>query len=281
MDYILSDEAGIRAELPIGLHTADENDPQYYMPFHWHAECEVIYITSGVFNLSADGEDIRLTSGDAAFIPKGMIHGGEPEGATYECILSELPEHVTAMGQSLGARKAEQGTRAYTDIVNAFAEAHEKKPGYDAIVTGLLCEAVGELSRVSYRKGSTRHKQVEQLRRPLVYIREHYPEQITLTRLANEAEMTPGYFCRFFSTVTGRTPIDYLNFYRTERAGQLLISSRVQISEIGKACGFPDSNYFSRIFRKYKGISPIEYRKRYRKESDTARRRRNKKVTSA
>ena len=40
----------------------------------------------------------------------------------------------------------------------------------------------------------------------------------TLADLSRIAGMTPKYFCRYFRAAIHRTPMDYLNYYRIERA---------------------------------------------------------------
>ena len=49
-----------------------------------------------------------------------------------------------------------------------------------------------------------------------------YFEPLRLSDLAAAAEMTPKYFCRAFAGMTGRTPVDYLIYYRVERACESL-----------------------------------------------------------
>jgi AraC-like DNA-binding protein len=84
---------------------------------------------------------------------------------------------------------------------------------------------------------------------------------MTLADLAAEANMTPLYFCRVFRQVTGRPPIDYLNYFRAECAAEMLCATDASVTDIALACGFSDPSYFIRLFRRYKGTSPGKYRK--------------------
>lgn len=74
--------------------------------------------------------------------------------------------------------------------------------------------------------------------------------------------MSPKYFCRIFRTVIHRTPIDYLNYYRIEKACYLLETEDLSITEVAYHCGFNDSSYFIRCFKKYKQITPTKYLKK-------------------
>lgn len=77
--------------------------------------------------------------------------------------------------------------------------------------------------------------------------------------------MSPKYFCRIFRTVIHRTPIDYLNYYRIEKACYLLETEDLSITEVAYHCGFNDSSYFIRCFKKYKQITPTKYLKNNKK----------------
>ena len=48
--------------------------------------------------------------------------------------------------------------------------------------------------------------------------------------------------------MTGKTPFEYLNNYRVEQAGELLLSTDMTVAKIAGNCGFNDASYFSKIF---------------------------------
>ena len=64
-----------------------------------------------------------------------------------------------------------------------------------------------------------------------------------------------------FRQLTGRTPIDYLLYYRVECAAEMLCASRDSVTDVALACGFGDVSYFSRVFRRLKHETPGEYRR--------------------
>ena len=80
---------------------------------------------------------------------------------------------------------------------------------------------------------------------------------------AAEAGLAPKYLCRVFRQVTGRTPIDYLNYYRIECAAELLCTTTDSITDVALSCGFNDPSYFSRMFRRQKRVSAHVYRNQY------------------
>jgi len=65
----------------------------------------------------------------------------------------------------------------------------------------------------------------------------------------------------YFRSLTGRTPIDYLNYYRIECASEMLSTKDITIREVAISCGFNDESYFIKTFNKYKGITPKQFMK--------------------
>ena len=61
--------------------------------------------------------------------------------------------------------------------------------------------------------------------------------------------------------LTGKTPVEYLNSYRVERACRKLLGSDLSITQIAYGSGFNDLSYFIKTFKKIKGSSPSIYRK--------------------
>ncbi len=134
----------------------------------------------------------------------------------------------------------------------------------ELIAVGLLNQIIGYIySEKRYvipdQAERSKHKNIYLLKNVLDYIDHNYSYKIELNDLAKIAGMSPKYFCRFFFEMTSRTPIDYVNYYRIERACYQLITTNDSITEISLSCGFNDISYFIKTFKKYKGKSPRQY----------------------
>lgn len=97
---------------------------------------------------------------------------------------------------------------------------------------------------------------MDQLKPVLEYIDANYASPVTLADLSRIAGMTPKYFCRYFRTAVHRTPMDYLNYYRVERACYILSTTELPVTEIAYQCGFNDSSYFVKTFNEIYGSDP-------------------------
>jgi len=85
----------------------------------------------------------------------------------------------------------------------------------------------------------------------------------TLTELANELHLAPGYLVRLFKSVTGLPPMAYLTRHRVELAADRLLHTDLPVSRIGESVGWPDQNYFARRFKSHYGLPATLYRQRF------------------
>ena len=93
------------------------------------------------------------------------------------------------------------------------------------------------------------------------YINTHYQENITLDAAAGLGHMSRYHFCRLFGSATGATFLEYLYNVRLSKVHQLLLDTRLPLSQIAEKCGFTSTAHLSRVFRDAYGVSPREFRK--------------------
>ena len=98
------------------------------------------------------------------------------------------------------------------------------------------------------------------------YIKNNYRKEITMQDAARAVNYSEPYFCKVFKQQYGQNFTAYLKEFRVEEAKKLLRQPDVNVKEIGKRVGYPDSNYFARVFRGITGESPTEYRMRFLKQ---------------
>jgi YesN/AraC family two-component response regulator len=92
------------------------------------------------------------------------------------------------------------------------------------------------------------------------YIEEHFQDDISVQDIADALGYSEAYFCKIFKQYFDKNFVTYLSEYRIRKASELLKNSAVSIKEIGKAVGYPDSNYFAKVFKRVTGKSPSECR---------------------
>lgn len=266
-------------DFPIAFYHIEPSHPRYQMPYHWHPEYEIIRILEGNFHLTIGSQAYILTKGDILFLHDGILHGGIPEHCIYECLVFDM--NLFLKGNYICNKQTKkilqheliflqhlprESKVLHDTVSNLFLAMTEKKSGYEFLIKGYLYQFLGfllqeHLYNENTNVAPTSLQHVLHFKKVLSYIEDHYTEHITLEDLAKIAGMNPKYFCRFFREMSFRTPIDYVNYYRIERACEQLSTTNTTIIEVALNCGYNDISYFIKTFRKYKGITPKQYLK--------------------
>ena len=265
---------------PIAFYHEVPHSPRYYMPYHWHRHYEIIRIISGAFHLTLNNDTRIYHEGDVIFITDGTLHGGNPQDHTcvYDCIVFDLQillqdnhacsknihdimDHKITIHNLLSERSP-----AVLPIVDNLTLALSgKKTGYEFMTQGYLYQLIGTILEEHLYEEDVKDikaaRHLNSIKNVLAYIAENYESSISLDNLAKIAGMNPKYFCRYFRSMTERTPIDYLNYYRIECACEMLSTKDISIKETAISCGFNDESYFIKTFHKYKGITPKQFMK--------------------
>ena len=84
--------------------------------------------------------------------------------------------------------------------------------------------------------------------------------ELSLSILAEQHSVSPGYLSGIFKKETGKSLTDYIREKRMKRAAHLLETTKLQIQTVALHCGIMDVQYFSKMFKKVMGKSPSEYR---------------------
>jgi AraC family transcriptional regulator len=98
------------------------------------------------------------------------------------------------------------------------------------------------------------------LRRVLDHVREHLPDDLSVSALAAVAAMSPHHFSALFRKSMDVTPHRYVLLQRVQHAKQRLEDPRWSVLEAALDSGFENASHFARTFRRLVGTSPSAYR---------------------
>jgi AraC-like DNA-binding protein len=83
-------------------------------------------------------------------------------------------------------------------------------------------------------------------------------DQFGITELCYAIGMSRAQVYRKFRSLTEKTLHDYLRSYRLQRAKELLLTTKLNVSEVSYLTGFKNVSHFSRIFAEEFGKNPSE-----------------------
>ncbi len=82
----------------------------------------------------------------------------------------------------------------------------------------------------------------------------------TVESMADTAAMSRSAFASHFAESFGRSPMNFVNHVRMQRASQMLAIEKSSIDEIAKTVGFSSRSHFSRAFKDHSGLPPNAFR---------------------
>ena len=106
------------------------------------------------------------------------------------------------------------------------------------------------------------------VRRAQDIVTQRFCGEITLSELAEQLDLTPGYLSGLMKKYIGKTFSEYLTYLRMEQAKKLLRETHDKIYAVAVAVGYEDAFYFSRIFKRETGMTPGDWRKRAEQRGD-------------
>lgn len=95
----------------------------------------------------------------------------------------------------------------------------------------------------------------------LKYLNENFTEDITLTSVAKQFNVSPQHLSSTFKKNTSISFVKQLTDMRLKYAASLLIDEDMNVTEACYHCGYNNLANFMRAFKKYYGISPKVFKK--------------------
>jgi AraC family transcriptional regulator len=95
----------------------------------------------------------------------------------------------------------------------------------------------------------------------LAYIEEHITDDLTISRVAAEVNISPFYFQKGFSMLCGYTMGEYIRMRRLSLAGSEILSSGRKVIDLAVQYGYDSPDSFTKAFTRFHGSTPTDVRK--------------------
>lgn len=264
-------------------HGREDFPLQVYHPtglmasYHWHEECEFIYVRSGHAVIRKSSEYLEVSAGQCVYIKPNELHAIHSEDmASFDfyaivfkpellfsshMITSQfispkysIHSHIfpTGFGQSI------------LELILKICQTYET-PGfsYELQITAYLYRIFAIIfannlyEMADIYKDETNHQIFESVIR---YIHLNFLDPISIDSLAQVSGYSISHFTRYFKTMTGNTPVEYINRQRIYYASKKLKETNQKILDIALESGFNHVGYFIKTFTKHMGSTPHDYR---------------------
>lgn len=257
------------------------------VPWHWHRELEFMTVVKGNVLVQFGEQSAVLKEGDGFFCNSRSLHRIIMEDC-HSCCVHSLVFDARLISGSPGtifdekyiypliSAKSFSGTALFlTDpmqaeilkhIKAAHANCKNEETGYEYEVRYHLSKALLLIWKENEKNLSPAQQgtlQMNRVRDMLDYIHEHYASPITVSDLADAASICERECQRSFRKILHQPPMDYVQQYRIQMAGKMLLETKDSILEVGLAAGFSNPSHFCKVFRTHMHCSPARFRKEY------------------
>ena len=267
--------------------------PDHTLNCHWHHELEFGLLLSGALDYTLSGIPVRLSEGDCVFINGDTMHMARLAEGCGDARMFVVSFSTSLLTQDMGSllyqkyfqpvlgkgfpgfvmqrdgETEENGIRQWMQELYHLYETDDQAPGFELRCLGLITQIYLRAflyitkhhpklaGKPSNRRDEERAKQI------MYYIREHYTEKIVVEDILNALHISQSECFRCFRHYTHKTPVEYITEYRLACAAKMLMETRKTVTEIGYACGFPNTSYFCKVFKEQYQITPARYRRAY------------------
>ena len=268
------------------LSITQKDDPCLDSEWHYHAEYELLYITSS-FGIRFVGDNVSpFNPGDLVLVGSYLPHLWRNDMAFYtkkkkkkpvKTIVTKftrnfLGEDTFNNPEFADIKKlltdSKYGICFGSDISDQLKEEILELPSLSrpeqsiqllSILHNLATTSDKDfLSSTDMRQYAT--EQSYRIDNVIKYISDNYAVNIGLNDVASVACMTTNSFCRFFKKMTNKSFTQFLNEVRIRNASRMLIQDDVSISTVCYAVGYNSITNFNKQFKQIMGTTPKEYR---------------------
>jgi len=236
-------------------------------PIRFHKHIEILYLEAGSADVSINGKNYHMESGDAYIIFPNILHAIQYSDAVRNLFLF-IPELSPALYDTLShfrpsvpILRREQMPVLVPALLQRMANLYREDsvrhfPVLASHVNSLLQEFVGAMELEERESDSDLVQQI------VLSLMENYTQDLTEADLARSLGYSKYYISRVLRDTLGCNFCTLRNSYRVSKAQILLLSETKSIGEVAYACGFNNQSSFNRIFLAHCGMTPSQFRKK-------------------
>ena len=233
------------------------------------AELLLVYRGYGIYRVG--GRRYVAGEGTLIVLNAGTVHeemGGCASGMASYCLgisgleLAKMPPNCILPADAMPLLQLRDDYKEMLDLFRLTV-----REGYagrveaaEALVRAIIVRTC-EIISAQREKAETRESALgREIRR---YLDRNYMKNLHLADVAAALHTSASHASHLFHKENGLSPMQYVALRRIGEAQNLLINTKMSITDIAAQVGYNNSNYFQNVFRRALGMTPCEYRRRW------------------
>ncbi|CAG7644317.1 HTH-type transcriptional activator RhaS [Paenibacillus solanacearum] len=252
--------------------------------WHYHRELEFAYVLEGVLGKQIQDKQYRLEPGEALIVGSSQPHCSwcadgdattylilhfdlqpyfDPSLMTYYHFFYEITGPLSQLNETL-RQNEELRISLGQHMKSIYDEMEQKTVGYELAIQLQVKQLLLLLLRCGPNEAPKTNKvpPAYNLRPVIDYVERHLQENIEMETVSQMVNMSYHYFSKYFKKMVGMSFVDYVNIQRIKKAERLLLTEKINITQVAEMVGFVNMTHFYDLFKRYNHCSPKEYIRR-------------------
>lgn len=233
--------------------------PHSRTPKHFHERGLLGWSLKGGYTNAYAGGLQEIQSSRIMYCPAGETHTTSTAAGAISFALEFEPAWIERLeGMSLPSAPTMFELGSLAPLTSRlYGEFNETDTPSGIAIEGIALEMVALAMRFRKNPGGTPPRWLADVRDLL---HERFREQLTITCIAQQADVHPVYLASTFRRRYGHSIAAYVRELRVDYASRQLSGSKESLAAIAQAAGFSDQSHFCRVFKRTTGMTPAAYR---------------------
>lgn len=257
---------------------------------HHHNYIEMIYVYSGEFHQTVNGNNIVMKKGEVCILDTNVLHSIEPTSENdiiINCVMSKKHLDDILLNRLSGNDllssffiHAIYQSNDYNDYMlfksgdseklaklmeAALCEYFDNSPCSDEVINSYMVIIFYELLKVFQKQSNFENYDLlknTKITDIILYIQNNCKDA-TLASVAEHFHFHPNYLNSIIKKFQGNNFTSVLQDAKLKKASFLLKNSNIPVIEVARSIGYENTSFFYKLFKDYYGCNPTEYRKNH------------------
>ena len=228
---------------------------EYEHPPCIHSHMEIVFVLKNSFDVTVSGKKYIVGEGSMVFIMPYEVHGYFIKDAEV-FVIACPPEYFPEYREVFGGKEFEYPVTTFSRMHNEIiCDITEDEFQDDFRKKALIYYAISEFIKNCQFKDKNVFE-YDVYRKAIIYISEHYMEDINMEGVANYVGVSTSHLSRVLNSNGKPGFAEILNSLRIYAAKKMIERENVSVSEAAYAVGYGSIRNFNRVFRQYFACNP-------------------------
>ena len=266
-------------EFPIAMYTQNfVHAASDSIPFHWHDELQITWISEGELEYCINGDKFRLGSDKLLLVQSHQLHSSHTTtGDVKTLCINFTPEifhplilkkYIQPMLDSHAFAYSLLLLKPYQITMLKKLQNWKQEPlGYFSVMNFLSQVFEEILKEFEEDAESLDREETRLFHEMLGFVHANFAQPLSVKDIADSAILNKNRCSALFKKYTNMSPIKYVNEYRLYTAKNMILHTDRSISDISADVGYNQISHFIEQFRLSYGMSPLKYRHKFGQEA--------------